>query len=64
MTSLDTYFKSETTREQRARLRGITIELTGIKNAIVKTNQKKHEYVAKHEEIDQLKKLGINTEVD
>ncbi len=59
--ALDTFFKSEVSREDKAELRGIKIEITAIKNNLVKTNQKKHEYVAKKEENEQLKKLGINT---
>lgn len=58
--ALDTFFKTEVPKEQRIRVRGIKNELTALKNAIISTKQKKHEYVAKVEEIEQLKKLGIN----
>jgi hypothetical protein len=58
--ALDTYFKSETTRNQRALIKGIKIEISAIKNTVIKANQKKHEYVARKEEAEQLKKLGIN----
>ena len=57
--SLDTYFKSEVPRDQRNRLRGIKIELTTIKNHLIKANQKRREYVARKEEAEQLKRLGI-----
>ena len=57
MEALDTYFKTEVPREK---VKGIKIELSSIKNSIVKANQKKHEYVAKKEEYDQFKKLGID----
>lgn len=60
MPALDTFFKSEVPREQRARLRGIKIEINAIKNSVVKANQKRHEFVARKEEMEQLKKLGIN----
>jgi hypothetical protein len=62
--ALDTFFKTEVDREQRANLRGIKIELTAIKNNIVKTHQKKHDYIARKDEIEQMKKLGINTKAD
>lgn len=58
--ALDTYFKSEVPRMQRQMIRGVKIEVTSIKNAIVKANQKRHEYVSRKEEIEQLKKLGVN----
>lgn len=58
--ALDTYFKSEIPKEQRNLIRGVKIEMNGIKNAYIKANQKKHEYVSKREEQEQLKKLGIN----
>lgn len=57
--ALDTYFKSETPRTQRSFIKGIKLEITALKNAMVKANQKKHEYVANKEEEEQLKKLGV-----
>ena len=60
--ALDTYFKTEVPKEQRSLVRGIKLEISGIKNAFLKANQKKHEYVSKKEEREQLKKLGINVE--
>ena len=57
--SLDTFFRAEVTREQRAQLRGINVELTTIKDNLVRARKKAHQYVAKSEEIAQLKKLGI-----
>ena len=61
--ALETFFKTEVSREDKNSLRGIKNEVTAIKNNLVKTNQKKHEYVAKKEETEQMKKLGINTSV-
>ncbi len=58
--ALDTYFKSETSRSQRAMIKGIKVEISAIKNTVIKANQKKHEYVARKEESEQLKKLGID----
>jgi hypothetical protein len=40
-------------------IKGIKIEIGALKNAVVKANQKKYEYIAQKEEQEQLKKLGI-----
>ena len=61
--ALDTYFKSEVPREMRSRVRGIKLEITAVKNVLIRANQKRHEYVSKKEEITQLKKLGVDTSV-
>ena len=60
--AFDGYFKAQTTRDEKRRLRGIKIELTTIRNAIAKASQLKHEYVSRKEEQEQLKKLGIEAE--
>jgi len=57
--ALDTYFKSEVNRTQRTLIKGIKLEISALKNTVIKVNQKKHDYVAKREEVEQLKKLGI-----
>jgi hypothetical protein len=59
MNGLNTYFLSEATRETRASMKGIKIQLTAIHNAIVKANQKKHDYVARREEQEQMRRMGI-----
>jgi hypothetical protein len=61
--SLDTFFKTEVDKEMRNRIRGIKTELTTVKNNIINANQKKHEYVSRKEEMEQMKKLGIDVEV-
>lgn len=62
--AMDTYFKSEVPREERERLRGIKVELATIKNSLIKANQKKHEYVSRKEELEQMRKLGVRTEAN
>jgi hypothetical protein len=62
LSGLITYFKTEIPKEDRIKLKGIKLELNSIKNSIVKSNQKKHEYVAFKEEEEQMKKLGIKKE--
>ena len=59
LTALDEYFKSAPLVENRPRIKGLKMELTSLKNCIVKTNQRKAEYTALIEEEEQLKKLGI-----
>ena len=64
MAALDTYFKAEAGPEMKDRIRGIKPELAAIKNGIIKANQKRHEYLSQKEELEQMKKLGINTETN
>ena len=45
--------------ELKSRVRNIRMELGSIKNAIIKGNQKRHEYIAQKEELEQMKRLGI-----
>jgi hypothetical protein len=61
LTGLDEYFKAEAPHEMREKIKGIKPELAIIKNAIIKANQKRHEYSAQLEEAEQLKRLGIKT---
>lgn len=59
LSALDEFFKTEISKENREKVRGIKPEISAIKNTIVKANQKRHEYIAQKEEQEQLKKLGI-----
>jgi hypothetical protein len=60
--ALDAYFKAESPQNERARMRGIKVELGNLKNSIAGVSQKLHEFVAKKDEIEQLKRLGIKVE--
>jgi hypothetical protein len=60
--ALDTYFKSETPVSERNKMKGIKVELGNLKNSIALVNQKLHEYVARKDELVQLKKLGIDVQ--
>ena len=63
LTALDEYFKREITDpELKTKVRGIKVELATLKTAIIKANQKKHEYVAQNEEIEQMRRLGIRVD--
>jgi hypothetical protein len=57
--AIQEFLSSELPHELRAKLRGIKLELNGIQNAVVKANQKRHDYVSRKEEEDQLKRLGV-----
>lgn len=58
--ALDTYFRTEVPREQRSQLRSINTQLTTINETIVRSRKKTRQYVAKVEEREQLRKLGID----
>jgi hypothetical protein len=59
LTALDEYFKTEADKEDRSKVKGIKPELATIKNAIVRANSRRHEYIAQKEGEEQLKKLGV-----
>ena len=55
---LNEHFRARVS-ERKDRPRGLRVELTAIRNAILKGNQERHEYVALREEEEQLRKLGV-----
>lgn len=59
LTGLDNYFKQTILPENKGMIKGLMMELTAIKNVIVKTNQERAEYLSYVEEQEQLKRLGI-----
>jgi len=59
LAGLDDFFKEGMPAEVKAKHRGIKVEITTIKGAVIKANQKKHEYVAQREELEQMRRLGI-----
>jgi len=60
--ALDAFFKAALGTEDRPAPRGMKLEVSAIKTAIVKANQKKHEYLSRMEELEQMKRLGIDGE--
>lgn len=58
LTGLDDYFKKEKP-ELRSKIKGIKIEITTIKNYIIKANQRRAEYLTLAEEAEQMKMLGV-----
>ncbi len=60
LSALDEFFSMAMTEtDLKSRVKGIKSELGSIKNAIIKANQKRHEYIAQKEELEQMKRLGI-----
>ena len=61
LSALDEYFKAAADQEDRGKIKGIKPELSTIKNALIKANQKRYEYNSQKEEEEQFRKLGITT---
>ena len=59
LSALDEFHKAEAPKELREKIKGIRPELATVKNSFVKANQLRHEYSARLEEEEQMKKLGI-----
>ena len=56
---LSEYFRQEASAEQRDQLKGIRIELSGLKNSIVRANRRRYEYVSRKEEESRLEQMGV-----
>ena len=59
LNGMDEFFKNAPQPQNRNRVKGIKMEITALKNSVVKANQHRSEYSAYVEEEAQLKKLGI-----
>ncbi len=57
--ALDDHFKSHVEVTQRPKVKGLKIDLSSYRNAIISANKKRGEYVSAKEEIEQMQKLGI-----
>lgn len=62
LNALEEFFKSTVDAEDKNKIRSVKAEVTAIKGALIKANQKKHEYVAQQEEKEQMRRLGISSE--
>ncbi len=60
LAALDDYFKQNAGNAARSKVKGLSMELTTLKNLIVNANAAKAEYASYIEEAEQMKKLGIN----
>lgn len=62
LAALDEFFKANAEPANRQNIKGLKMEMTSLKNCIVKTNQKKADYSSFMEEQAQMKKLGIDND--
>lgn len=60
--ALDDYFKMRAGKENENKIKGMKMEVMAMRNTIIKSNQRRTEYVSLIEEQMQLKKLGIHTD--
>jgi hypothetical protein len=56
---LNEYLKQQAPAELEEKLKGIKIELSGLKNCVVRANRRRYEYVALKEEEVRLQQLGV-----
>ena len=61
--ALDDYFKSNVEILLRPKVKGMKIDLSSYRNAIINVNKKRGEYVSLREESEQMRKLGISSNV-
>ncbi|MDR2210409.1 MAG: hypothetical protein LBO65_02945 [Spirochaetaceae bacterium] len=59
LSAMDDFFKAEAAESEREKVKGIKPELAAMKNAIVRANQIRHDYSARKEEEEQMRRLGI-----
>ena len=57
--ALDTYFKTAVDIIQKAKIKGMQIELSALRNTIISINKKRGDYLSYKEESEQMKKLGM-----
>ncbi|MDR2537778.1 MAG: hypothetical protein LBC46_05685 [Treponema sp.] len=55
LAGLDDYFKSQVKADAHSRVKGIKPELSAIKNALLKANQQRSEYISEKEKVAQFK---------
>jgi hypothetical protein len=63
MAGLNTLFQARAAQGRKSEVKGIRLELVAVKNSIVKANQRRHEYAARREEQDQLRRLSPGARV-
>ena len=59
LVALDEFFKRTAKPGDRSKIKGVSMELTTIKNIVLKSNQYKAEYASYIEEQEQMKRLGL-----
>ena len=59
LNALDEFFKSAASPNNKSKIKGLKIDITTLKNSVVKANQHRADYSSYIEEAEQMKKLGI-----
>ncbi|MCI1209477.1 MAG: hypothetical protein LKF96_08555 [Treponema sp.] len=59
LSGIDDFFKNSSQPEDASKIKGLKMEISSLKNTIVKANQKRAEYTSYLQEEEQMKKLGI-----
>lgn len=62
LNGFDDFFKREASPENKNKIKGLQMEITSLKNSVIKANQHRSEYTSYIEEEAQLRKLGITNE--
>jgi hypothetical protein len=60
ISSIDTFVRTEVSREKRNQLRAMQVSLSNLKDVLLKANKKRHDYLSRKEEALQLKRLGVD----
>lgn len=56
---LDVYFKTEVPKEKKSAVKGVKAEIAQIRTTMGNANKQRHEAIARREEQEQLKRLGV-----
>lgn len=62
LNAFDEYFKRQAPADVKSSIKGLKMELTSVKNILVKSNQLRAEYSSQVDEAKQLARLGINND--
>jgi len=62
LNALDSYFKSTVDPIKKAKIKGLSLELSTLRSSIVNVNKKRGEFISFKEEAEQMKRLGIKDE--
>jgi hypothetical protein len=54
ISSIDTFIRTEVSRDKRNQLRAMQVSLSNLKDALLKANKKRHDYLSRKEEAQQL----------
>ena len=60
LSGLNELFSASLAKAGKSAPRGIKLEMDAVKNALIRANKKKHEYMARKEEKSQARKLGLD----